>query len=59
MTEPQPSKEEPVAANEHASINRHFKREGWWMVWLAVGIPLVLLLVAVLAGPALLNLLGR
>ncbi|WP_124512430.1 hypothetical protein [Acidovorax sp. FJL06] len=59
MSDPKPAQKEAVAPKERESINRHFKREGRWMVWLGVGLPLILLVVAFLLGPALLNALNK
>lgn len=59
MTEPQPSQEDDTAASARKSINHHFQREARWMVWLQIGLPLVLLLLAGVLGPVLLNALHR
>jgi hypothetical protein len=36
-------------------INRHFKREGKWMVYLLIGLPVAFAIIAVVAGPFVLN----
>ncbi|WP_252658116.1 hypothetical protein [Acidovorax kalamii] len=45
MSDPKPVPKETVAPKKHESINRHFLREGRWMVWLGVGLPILLLVV--------------
>lgn len=59
MSEPKRAEKEAVAPKQRESINRHFLREGRWMVWLGVGLPIPLLVVAVLLGPVLLNALNK
>lgn len=59
MSEPTPTQEETVATKKRESINLHFKREGRWMVWLGVGLPVILLVVGFLLGPVLLNALKK
>ncbi|MDZ7914218.1 MAG: hypothetical protein U5O16_20640 [Rhodococcus sp. (in: high G+C Gram-positive bacteria)] len=59
MSDPKPAQEEAVAPNERKSINRHFLREGHRMAWLGVGLPILLLVVAFLLGPVLLNALKQ
>ncbi len=59
MSDPKPAPKETVAPKERESINRHFMREGRWMVWLGVGLPILSLVVAFLLGPVLLNALNK
>ncbi len=59
MTEPEPRQDEKVATNARKSINYHFKRESQWMVWLAIGLPLLLLAVAIVLGPVFPNALNK
>lgn len=59
MSDPKPSQKEAAAPKERESINRHFLREGRWMVWLGVGLPVFLLVVGFLLGPVLLNALKK
>ena len=59
MSDPKPVPKETVAPKERESINRHFLREGRWMVWLGVGLPILSLVVASLLGPLLLNALNK
>lgn len=59
MSDPKPAPKETVDPKECKSINRHFLREGRWMVWLGVGLPILSLVVAFLLGPVLLNALNK
>jgi len=59
VSKPSLSHEEKSAAAKSQSINHHFKREGRLMIWVVVGVPVVLLLGALLLGPALLNLINK
>lgn len=59
MSDPKPVLKETVAPKKRESINSHFLREGRWMVWLGVGLPILLLVVASLLGPVLLNALNK
>lgn len=59
MSDPKPAQKEAVAPKKRESINRHFMREGRWMVWLGVGLPILSLVVASLLGPVLLNALNK
>lgn len=53
------SRDEAVATDITKSVNHHFKREGRLMIWFVVGVPVILLICALVFGPALLTLAGR
>jgi hypothetical protein len=37
------------------NINRHFKREGKWMAYLLIGVPVAFTIICIVAGPFVLN----
>ena len=51
--------DEAVATDITKSVNHHFKREGRLMIWFVIGVPVILLICALVFGPALLTLAGR
>lgn len=53
------SHDEAVATDITKSVNHHFKREGRLMIWFVIGVPVILLICALVFGPALLTLAGR
>lgn len=59
MSNPDQSHCESVTEAKSQSINHHFKREGRLMIWIVVGVPVVLVLGALLIGPVLLNIVGK
>lgn len=52
------NEQKPTTKREN-NINRHFKREGKWMVYLFIALPIVLTIIAAIVGPVVLNALQR